>query len=1291
MARFTIYSSDGASVRHIGEPNYNGTYMGVDYVEFHSIASPTPIDWAIGDYVDYNRTGLRYRLYSLPQPKKVSRSGSYGAAFEYANVQLYSATKELEIAPFRDLASEDNNIHFSTNPGVNTFENVAGIARRIQECMDDLFPGKWRIEVYQTEDSEVSALLDEVKEFSLSNGSCLDALSQIYETWENIGWIHTYDETNGVDVITIARANVRDEENTSDVFSYGLGNELTSIKKASANDGEFATRLYVYGSQRNLAPRYYNNQEIKDAESVQISHLMLPQSEWGLTDGLPDARKAYIQCDDSIVEKFGLIPRTVYFDGSEHEEIYPSIEGLTEAEVRQAMIDAGHDDDIYLPGDNEYRVDEIFASNSPDDYGNIANADGTVRTDTLETTFLLEIYDIGFNISEYAALANEQGAVVSMKTGTCAGREFQVKGVEWNGGTWILTLERQLDDSLNMLFPNNDYLILPGDYFVLLDIAMPAYYVTINEQRLLEAGEKVLADYSRVSPLYEPSINSKSIIEGGKVLRAGMYMQVYDEDIIDTEDNTDYILIDTLSINEKSELPQYKVTLREQKRSARTFSALEGMIDDAKDVSQKELDRARQYTDRRFRSAQESLSMLQDAFTNFSEGISPVTVQTMALLIGDESLQFKFTASRDSLDDIPCPLVWDNTTKQMRMTAASLIHMTLGIEDVTIKGNRVASEYHSWDIPAKDSEVLEDSKARYVYIRASQSDAADAEFILSEGAIGMTDEEGYYHFLVGLLNSEFDSSRDFVPLYGFTEILPGQITTDVIRSADGSCYFDLANNEIGGIIKFSAGSSGAENLDINIGAQNLLRNSGFTGDYLSEPLADEDVLDAATELYSSPLDHWDTTGTVSVVSLEGTATSGNGVTISKTSTISQTLANPTIVGETYIVSFKGMRGTGVGLPIAVSLGGATQTLILATEWTEYSFKLVATEASDVFTIKNNTSLAVTICDIQLERGSISTSWARSPFDNTSDRTYYQSLKYLQSALEGATEIGGGLVLTEQVRVGDYDKDTESWVAETGGMSGIYETGEDVAFWAGGSFDQAIATVAKYTDDPTYQPTDEELAAMASFVVTHGGRAILNDMVLRGYVYALGGKIGNINLGERGLEINDEIIDGEVKLDDYGLRGEGSGFAFQVGNCGNETAAFSHGDGSYLTCTNTPSALRLDGYNGAFALHLNRGLVAGLRPNIRKITTTETYPLTTRDHTILIVNTASITITLANNPENGQVYKFIHTTRYSVTFTPSSSSQTIINPLTGAEVESLSETFVMTLTYFDSVWYAEIDS
>jgi hypothetical protein len=231
MARFKILSADGSKVRFEGCPKYVGAYLKPSHLEFSQVCSPTPIDWQVGDYVDYYRTGLRYRLFSIPQATKNARKMSYGSAFVYENVQLFSATKELEIALFRDLVPNDNGIHFSTAPDVSTFENVAGVARRIQACMDDAFPNRWIIAVADVQDNDIRNLMAETREFSVSNGSCLSALEQIYNTWKNIGWSHTYDAYSGKDIITIGATSVRTAGNTTEVFAYGKRQGLSSIKK----------------------------------------------------------------------------------------------------------------------------------------------------------------------------------------------------------------------------------------------------------------------------------------------------------------------------------------------------------------------------------------------------------------------------------------------------------------------------------------------------------------------------------------------------------------------------------------------------------------------------------------------------------------------------------------------------------------------------------------------------------------------------------------------------------------------------------------------------------------------------------------------------------------------------------------------------------------------------------------------------------------------------------------------------------------------------------------------------
>lgn len=742
MARFKIQSKDGSAIRYEGKPRYIGTYLKPSYLEFSEIASPTPIAWEVGDYVDYPRTGMRYYLYSLPQASKNARKGSHGRAFTYSNVQLHAATKELEIAPFRDLVPNDNGIHFSTAPDVVTFEDVYGIARRIQACMDDLYPSRWEIRVAEFDpeaDAEVVQNITTAKDFALSGGTCLDALSKIYELWQDIGWIHTHED--GVDVITIGYANKRIDKNTSEPYLYGKGLGLTAIKKNQTNKDEFATRLYVYGSERNLPSRYYNELDILNAESVDIRNLMLPLDKWGQTNGLPDARKAYLENAEAVA-KFGVIPRTHYFDSEDAgADIYPSVTGMTIGHIRKTLADMGQSEyspslEVY-PDENE-RVDVIKKATNPTDDGVInktgefynereyyafgdihtftdikkdetskrlnssiialgqfetSGGEAVFKTDedihgylvdydkisratlTFELTdsitkqkefskiveleladaenyqrkftlpskvtlpfstsegislyaviyidvefknpvdmdfsceyviesgncqieikkilsknFSLTLKQIGFDIEERATYG--EGKVLSMKTGMCAGRNFDIKACIYNpqSDSWELGLSRQQDERLGVSFPNSEYPIKAGDQFVLLDIAMPELYIRVAMERLLVEGNNLLTKASQVMSHYEPSIDAKVMIESGRTLREGMFMEISDEDVVDNI--TDYILIDTLSIYEdESAIPTYKVTLRERRKvtykgtpsatsTTSTRSATEGEAED---------------------------------------------------------------------------------------------------------------------------------------------------------------------------------------------------------------------------------------------------------------------------------------------------------------------------------------------------------------------------------------------------------------------------------------------------------------------------------------------------------------------------------------------------------------------------------------------------------------------------------------------------------------------------------------------------------------------------------------
>lgn len=296
-----------------------------------------------------------------------------------------------------------------------------------------------------------------------------------------------------------------------------------------------------------------------------------------------------------------------------------------------------------------------------------------------------------------------------------------------------------------------------------------------------------------------------------------------------------------------------------------------------------------------------------------------------------------------------------------------------------------------------------------------------------------------------------------------------------------------------------------------VGSVNLLRNSGFTGDYESETLSSDTQLSADTELYSKQLKYW--TG-VATVSADSEAVSGYSAAIGS---LSQSVS--LIKGESYVISYKA-KGTSV----SVSCGSFSVSQPLTSSYQRYIHKITF-NGSGIFLISGT----ATVCDLQLERGTIATDWKPSILDNDKATAGFQAINYIASAIkDGSVDILGGLILANMIQLGNYKDGKLQKV--TAGVSGIYNDDDDVAFWAGGTLQQAILTVMRFRNDPNYQPTDEEWANMANFVATHGGNAFF-----RGYIYALGGYFrGKVEIANGKILLNEDgsgqLANGNIKWD-----------------------------------------------------------------------------------------------------------------------------------------------------------------
>lgn len=341
----------------------------------------------------------------------------------------------------------------------------------------------------------------------------------------------------------------------------------------------------------------------------------------------------------------------------------------------------------------------------------------------------------------------------------------------------------------------------------------------------------------------------------------------------------------------------------------------------------------------------------------------------------------------------------------------------------------------------------------------------------------------------------------------------------------GTVHFDSDSTKDGEEI-----ASKADLRDLNIKSGNLLRNTAFCGDYEDIEVSDDLEMTGDSEVYSDKLKYW-TLSKAKVVD-DADTTSGKAVLLSDGS-ITQQLTVSLFANSEYTLSF---RGKGTTAYIEVCGVVLTQTMDTESRRYELNFSTPAEVASSLFKIKGT---SCTISEIMLSYGTLAPAWSPAYSDNDKSLAEFKNLKFLTDAIsEGSTTIDGGLVMSQQFRVGHYRN--KKMIKETGGMSGYYNDDNSPFLWGGGSLVQAIYTIQKYKNDPTYQPTEEEISNMAKFVVTHGGRAILNDIILRGIIYAEGGVMksvkspnGNFEIDEQGnLKAHDAIVENVKSVGGY---------------------------------------------------------------------------------------------------------------------------------------------------------------
>ena len=619
--------------------------------------------------------------------------------------------------------------------------------------------------------------VSEQKTIEFNHTYLIDALKSIADTFK------TEYEITSSKVIKLGK--VEYNKNNPLPLAYGKGNGFKAgTGRTNSNESKPVEILYVQGGERNIDRSKYGSAE-----------LHLPKGQKLEYEG-----RTYISDNDGLsIRRYGVEPKYGNEDSFDGSEIYPKHIGTVSA-VTVVDADAHFYDfaDDSIPNDLDY---------------NDVLIDGETMT-------------------------------VIFQTGMLAGREFEISKYTHNGR--IFEIVPQEIDGIQM--PDNTWKPVVGDTYIIYGCTLPDTYIANDDTKtgaewdLFREAARNMYENEDFKFTFSGELQGKWAKEnwgnvGGKLIIGG-YVR-----FLDTHFAPQGVDIRITGIKEFLGDPYSPII--EISNSIVSAGAFESALRESsnQDVKIGEvLSNAVSFTKRRFRDAQETISMLEAAFDDkFSKGINPVSIQTMAMLVGDERLQFKvYNTSFTSI--IPFPATFSNGV--LSIEACGIRHFSLGITDTAITTSRSEDSYKKWELSAQQLTPSDAASAYYLYAKVSRTSSSSASFELSTEVKTIDGTSGYYYLLVGILSSmSDDGKRSLAPLFGYTEILPNQILTSSIRSANGDTILDLET----GILSLNSNSSDSrQGAGIN-GRLTLSQIAAWFGG----PMVDHELNPNATEFAKS--------------------------------------------------------------------------------------------------------------------------------------------------------------------------------------------------------------------------------------------------------------------------------------------------------------------------------------------------------------------------------------------------------------------------------------------------------
>lgn len=398
-------------------------------------------------------------------------------------------------------------------------------------------------------------------------------------------------------------------------------------------------------------------------------------------------------------------------------------------------------------------------------------------------------------------LIDGTSAKIKFESGGLAGYEFDLHSYDHATKTFVIN---KFQDENGVVFPSDTssaYQIAVGDKYSISDIQLPDEFINEAEEDLKEKGSKYLPTVSQPQVSYKLELTESFFIKlWGKeieteVLHVGDFIKVEDEQIgVNKAVRITQIERDLLKPH------SYDITLSDtitKTTTVRVWNELQEIGEIIKINKLADPAKAR----RKWKATQELLSMVFDPEGDYySDKIKPLSIETQMLSVGAKSTQF-------TLQNIIFQPNYGGDANTLYVSNGKLAHYAIEADGVKF-----------WDMDGATFSNLKTATPYYIYAQCSKTQTT-GNFILSETAKTVESENGYYNFLVGVLNSVITDAGGKNPgrlvslTYGSSTVNGRFIRTGRIESSGGGkCYFDLDNDEIGGNIKFVSSDGSIKNV-----------------------------------------------------------------------------------------------------------------------------------------------------------------------------------------------------------------------------------------------------------------------------------------------------------------------------------------------------------------------------------------------------------------------------------------------------------------------------------------------